>query len=109
MERLDLDAIARKWLSLCGACDAGLPMGCTCTGDDPRGLIQEMVSHLYQIYSNHTLLLASTMSEAVDELGKLTQARDRVQDALRTLKDPERDWCCSCPHDLGVVTELLEQ
>jgi septal ring factor EnvC (AmiA/AmiB activator) len=39
---IDLDAIAEKWLKLCGYCDAGLPMGCTCTGDDPRSDIQRL-------------------------------------------------------------------
>jgi hypothetical protein len=39
---IDLDAIAEKWLKLCGHCDAGLPMGCTCTGDDPRSDIQRL-------------------------------------------------------------------
>lgn len=108
MNRLDLDAITKKWLNQCGYCDAGLSMDCSCTTDDPRHLILQMVRHLELIYSNHTLLLASTMGEAVDELENLSAARDKVKAALDMLNDPERDWCCSCPRDLNAVADLLK-
>ena len=109
MERLDLDNIRQTWLNPCGSCDAGLPMDCTCPDDDHRNVIFALVSHLEMIYDNHTLLLASTRGEAVDELEALSEARDKVEATLKVLNDPERDWCCSCPRDLRVVTDLLEQ
>lgn len=34
-EPLDLDAI-EPWLRLCGTCDAGLPVACTCQHGDYR-------------------------------------------------------------------------
>lgn len=91
MERLDLDAITKKWLSQCGSCDAGLPMSCTCPDNDPRTVILQMVNHLDRIYDNHTLLLASTMGEAVDELEDLLEC----QRVLRRIKERTQllsDW-----------------
>lgn len=108
MNRLDLDAITKKWLNQCAACDGGILGGCTCPDDDPRTVILQMVNHLDRIYDNHTLLLASTMGEAVDELENLSAARDKVKAALDMLNDPGRDWCCSCPRDLNAVADLLK-
>ena len=38
----DLLADAEKWLHLCGSCDAGLTMSCTCPPGDPRAIIQRL-------------------------------------------------------------------
>lgn len=78
MNRLDLDAITKKWLNQCAAYDGGILGGCTCPDDDPRSVILQMVNHLDRIYDNHNLLLASTMGEAVDELELLQRCRERL-------------------------------
>lgn len=70
MEKLDLDEIRQKWLNQCGCCDAGLPMSCTCTTDDPRHVILALVNHLEDLYGNHDMLLCSTMGEAYEQMEK---------------------------------------
>lgn len=87
MERLDLDNIRRLWLNQCGYCDAGLPMNCTCPRDDHRHVIAEMVIHLEAIYDNHTLLLTSTMGEAVDELELLSETRSKLREVYLMARD----------------------
>jgi hypothetical protein len=52
MSGFDLDAIKAKWLSLCGYCDAGMPTGCTCTGDDPRTTIAALVAEVERLKAN---------------------------------------------------------
>jgi hypothetical protein len=39
-------ARARAWTALCGACDADLPMSCTCPIGDPRQVIADLVNRL---------------------------------------------------------------
>ena len=78
MERLDIEAITKHWLNQCGSCDVGLPTTCTCPDDDPREVILALVRHLEKIYNNHTLLLASTMGEALDELETLRECQDAL-------------------------------
>lgn len=76
MERLDLEGIAAKWLNPCAACDGGILGGCTCPDDDPRTVILTLVRHLEKIYTNHELLLCSTMGEAMDRLDLLMKNLD---------------------------------
>lgn len=83
MERLDLEGIRHTWLKLCGSCDAGLPMGCTCPDDDPRNVIKALVDHLEHLYVNQELLMCSTLSEAWDRLETL----QRCQDLLYLMRD----------------------
>lgn len=40
---LDLEAISRKWLSLCGACDGGLTTNCTHPDEDYRPVMLSLV------------------------------------------------------------------
>lgn len=40
---IDTQAVRAKWLNQCGYCDAGLAMDCSCTLDDPRHVILELV------------------------------------------------------------------
>lgn len=68
MEKLDLRKIRSEWLSLCGSCDAGLPMSCTCPDGDPRAVILKLVDHLETLYDNYDLLCCSTMGEAMEKL-----------------------------------------
>jgi hypothetical protein len=42
---LDSDRI-QQWLRLCGSCDAGLPMNCTCPKDDVRPVIADLVAEV---------------------------------------------------------------
>lgn len=45
----DLDAISAKWLAPCGACDAGLPMGCTHPREDYRPLMLSLVLEIERL------------------------------------------------------------
>lgn len=49
MYEFDLEAIKAKWLGMCGACDAGLPMGCSCTGDDPRPVMLLLIEEIERL------------------------------------------------------------
>ena len=84
MMKLDLSAIRRKWLHLCGSCDAGLPMSCTCTQDDPRQQILVLVNHLEDLYGNFDILLCSTLGGAVERLEHL-EAQEREVQMLRSV------------------------
>jgi hypothetical protein len=81
MVRMDLDKIRETYLVFCGPCDTGYLTSCTCP-PDPRNVIDQMTRHLESIYSNYELLLASTMSDAVDELDLLKEC----QTALRSIR-----------------------
>lgn len=43
---LDTSAIRAKWLRVCGNCDAGLMMACTCEIDDPRSAIEVLCNEV---------------------------------------------------------------
>lgn len=87
MEKLDLEEIRAKWLNQCGSCDAGLHMNCTCPDGDPRNVILALVVHLEKIYTNHDMLLCSTMGGAVDELELLTEARGKLREVYLMARD----------------------
>lgn len=40
------DTIRHHWLTVCGHCDAGLPMSCTCPTTDPRAVIATLCDAL---------------------------------------------------------------
>lgn len=40
---------AKPWLALCGSCDAGLPMSCTCPDGDPRQVISDLVAEVVRL------------------------------------------------------------
>lgn len=42
----ELRAKAEHFLVQCGACDAGLPMGCVCSPDDPRPVIADLLAEI---------------------------------------------------------------
>jgi hypothetical protein len=46
-------ARARAWTALCGACDADLPMSCTCPIGDPRQVIADLVNRLAALTSRN--------------------------------------------------------
>jgi hypothetical protein len=50
MTRDELAAEVEPWLRECGACDAGLPMGCTCPPGDYRVILLK----LWQAYEAAT-------------------------------------------------------
>lgn len=78
MEKLDLEKIRAKWLNPCASCDAGMLMSCTCPTDDPRNIIYTLVNHLEDLYTNHDLLICSTMGEAFDRLEQTLSALAEV-------------------------------
>jgi hypothetical protein len=41
-----LDATAESWLQVCGSCDAGLPMNCTCPRGDYRRVFAPLAAAL---------------------------------------------------------------
>lgn len=47
--RLSPEALVRiedAWSKICGPCDGGLPMGCSCPSDDPRTIIGWLIGHI---------------------------------------------------------------
>lgn len=40
---MNLEDVREQWLNLCGSCDAGLAMNCTCPAEDPRTVIAKLV------------------------------------------------------------------
>ena len=44
--RDDLLRRAEPWTKLCGPCDGGLPMPCSCPADDPRIIISRLVAYI---------------------------------------------------------------
>lgn len=47
---LDLDAIKAKYLRLCGICDAGIGMACTCPSDDDyRNTLQALIAEVERL------------------------------------------------------------
>jgi hypothetical protein len=44
-----LDQIEAEFLVMCGACDAGLPMGCACSTRDPRNTMSDLVAALREV------------------------------------------------------------
>jgi hypothetical protein len=53
-EPLDLDVI-RPWFTLCGPCDAGLPMACTCPQGDPRPIVAKLVAEVERLRADRTV------------------------------------------------------
>jgi hypothetical protein len=41
-----VDRIRSEYLGMCGSCDAGLPQSCTCSSNDPRGVISALCDAL---------------------------------------------------------------
>lgn len=56
---------AEAFLVQCGACDAGLPMGCACHDADPRPVIAELLDTLAS--RTPDARLAATKAEALEE------------------------------------------
>lgn len=42
----DLAQIQAEWATQCGSCDAGLPMGCTCSQGDPRPVVARLLGEI---------------------------------------------------------------
>lgn len=59
MTALDLAAIKAEWLNVCGSCDAGLPMACSCPAGDPRGVIAALVALVERRTSERDALRAA--------------------------------------------------
>lgn len=45
----DILVRARPWTLLCGVCDVGLPMRCTCPAGDPRHIISALVHEVQDL------------------------------------------------------------
>lgn len=46
---MDLTAVAEKWLQPCGACDGGLPMGCSHPDEDYRPVLLALVEEVERL------------------------------------------------------------
>lgn len=75
---LDLDELTERWLKVCGYCDAGLPMGCSCCADDPRPAMRELIA------------AARERDQLRAEIESQKRAVDRWNAALREAKE-QRD------------------
>jgi hypothetical protein len=90
----DLHARATAAMAQCGSCDLGLMLGgCTCSGEDPRHVIVDLVRELEKFQTNAALLSASTLGEAYDRLEQLlaaerelTATRAELDEVRRTLR-----------------------
>lgn len=40
---------AKPWATMCGSCDLGLPMKCTCAQGDPRPIVAELINVVTQL------------------------------------------------------------
>jgi hypothetical protein len=45
---MNVEAV-KQWLNLCGSCDAGLPMNCTCPDGDPRIIILDLYNEVVDL------------------------------------------------------------
>lgn len=70
---------AERHVSLCGPCDGGLPMACTCATVDPRETISEMIT------------LTRAQNAALRAVLDLHNLRPRPA----WTGDPD-DWCSQC-------------
>ena len=85
---IDLQAITDEWLQQCGACDAGLPMGCARSDKDYR----------------------PAMSALVDEVGRL-RATEMQLAAVMAAADAEQEGLRSdvrTYHDRAMASEAAE-
>lgn len=72
---IDLQEIRDKWLGICGYCDAGQSMACTCAHGDPRVLISELVTEIERLAEHSTTLntIGWKMAEALGHVPSGTQ------------------------------------
>lgn len=88
----DLDAIAEKWLRLCGACDAGMG-SCVCPPGDPRNVIDNLVEEVKRVRAELSQVreeLDAVQATATMRAGQLTAARrhaDEARSALAALRE----------------------
>lgn len=59
---MNVQEIRAKWLNQCGSCDAGLPMSCSCPGDDPRSVILDLVRRVEFLESKVKLMQSGVLS-----------------------------------------------
>lgn len=118
-----LDGVRDKWLKLCGSCDAGQPMNCVCTQDDPRTVIQELVQVARQLREQLSLfgqraqlLSATDMGDAYDQLEKLVAvaeaARLAVPGILETwpgIRESAPEWFHPGTIELVKAVDALEE
>jgi hypothetical protein len=45
----DILAAAEPFMRVCGSCDAGLPMNCTCPPGDPRPIVSRLVAEIERL------------------------------------------------------------
>lgn len=69
----DLDAIAEKWLRLCGACDAGIG-SCVCPPGDPRNVIDSLVDEARRLRAE----LSQVQKERDEARRDLAETRQRL-------------------------------
>lgn len=75
MAPLDLDEIRDKWLAPCGACDAGLPMGCTHPEGDYRPVMLRLVAEVERVQTkleDYRVRLVAAEADLLDVRGILS-------------------------------------
>lgn len=73
---------AVKATAQCGPCDFGMvEFGCSCSEEDPRAVITDLVRELEKYRTNAALLSASTMGQAYDRLEELLEKEKLVVEA----------------------------
>lgn len=59
---------AARHVNLCGSCDAGLAMACTCPTEDPRQAISDLIDAVRRQVAALTAVLAWEPCQGADEL-----------------------------------------
>lgn len=107
---IDLDAIAEKWLKPCGSCDAGLPMGCTCSQEDFRPDMLRLVQHIQaqqdRIEQQERDIEDQSCQMLLDS-GQLSRQRVTIAEQGDTITDL-RDRLAEVRDDLRYVKSLHE-
>ena len=85
-DTLDLDDI-KPWLNICGGCDAGLPMSCTCPDGDPRPVMARLVAEIER-QRGELAEVTRQRDEARAERDAMTEVADRnKRDYIRAVAE----------------------
>jgi hypothetical protein len=82
MTRYEVDTTAlRAEFDVCGACDYGVPVGCSCSSRDPRAVISELCDEIDRLRAASTEALLAHAAEM-----------DNYADADETSRAEERAY-----------------
>lgn len=97
--KLDLDAIKAEWLELCGYCDVGLPMGCTCPSGDYRPVMFSLVAEVERLKAlvqaehdqERKRIVAALRDEGIKNLGYPADAGELLRGTADAIERGEFD------------------